>query len=183
MKTIEKILQTTYDMFADLGYDKTSMSRIADAVGISKPALYHYFKSKNALFDCLLEVMIDEIHEQKSFDGQNQKDLQDYFIDLGHTEIDYQNDNPKFMSVIKQYQLLAIRLESIHILLKNFENKLRDRYRNPLLKAASQKIIKQSEIELICEFLYLMDNGISEEMIYHKKDYKKTWTEFIKRII
>ena len=37
-------------LFSQIGYSSASMREIADAVGLSKPALYYHFSSKEALF-------------------------------------------------------------------------------------------------------------------------------------
>lgn len=42
----EEIITAAADLFGKLGYHQTSMEDLADAVGISKPTLYHYTKSK-----------------------------------------------------------------------------------------------------------------------------------------
>ena len=49
----EHILTQAAELFARAGYAATSMNEVAQACGLSKPALYHYFKDKNAL---LLEI-------------------------------------------------------------------------------------------------------------------------------
>lgn len=49
----EQILTQAAELFARGGYAGTSMNMVASACGLSKPALYHYFKDKNAL---LLEI-------------------------------------------------------------------------------------------------------------------------------
>ena len=39
-----------YALVAEKGYDKASMNQVCAAVGVSKPALYYYFASKEELF-------------------------------------------------------------------------------------------------------------------------------------
>jgi AcrR family transcriptional regulator len=48
-------------LFAEHGYEPLSMARIARAAGISKPLLYHYFPSKQALFAAALEETAQEL--------------------------------------------------------------------------------------------------------------------------
>lgn len=53
MKTLskkEKIIDAARRMFAEQGYDGTSIRRIAAAAGVSLPLLVHHFKSKEGLF-------------------------------------------------------------------------------------------------------------------------------------
>lgn len=45
-----KILSTACQLFAQNGFDGTSIRDISGAVGISNAALYHYFSDKDALF-------------------------------------------------------------------------------------------------------------------------------------
>ena len=45
----DEIMQAAKELFLELGYDSTTIRRIADRVGISAPALYLYFKDKDEL--------------------------------------------------------------------------------------------------------------------------------------
>ncbi len=42
-------------MFADDGYERASMDRIAELAGVSKPMLYAYFGSKEGLYLAYIE--------------------------------------------------------------------------------------------------------------------------------
>lgn len=55
----QRILDAAAQLIIHYGYDKTSVSDIAEAAGISKGAVYLHFTSKEALFEALLyrEVM------------------------------------------------------------------------------------------------------------------------------
>ncbi|MDF0531212.1 TetR/AcrR family transcriptional regulator [Tsukamurella sp. 8F] len=52
---IGDVLDSATDLFAVKGYDATSLQDIADAVGVSRPALYHYISSKEDLLVMLVE--------------------------------------------------------------------------------------------------------------------------------
>jgi TetR/AcrR family acrAB operon transcriptional repressor len=49
-----RILDAASRLIAHYGYDKTTMSDIAGAAGVSKGALYLHWKSKDALFEALI---------------------------------------------------------------------------------------------------------------------------------
>ena len=51
----EDILAKAALLFDELGYGLTSLQDIADAVGIARPSLYHYFRSKEELLSTLVE--------------------------------------------------------------------------------------------------------------------------------
>ncbi|MBN2801433.1 MAG: TetR/AcrR family transcriptional regulator [Deltaproteobacteria bacterium] len=50
----ERILAVATRLFADQGYGSTSVRQVAEAVGVTKPALYYYFKSKEELFEQII---------------------------------------------------------------------------------------------------------------------------------
>ena len=54
-ETRERILDVATRLFAEGGYDATGLRGIADVVGLTGPALYHYFASKEALMDALID--------------------------------------------------------------------------------------------------------------------------------
>ncbi|WP_339269775.1 helix-turn-helix domain-containing protein [Paenibacillus sp. FSL K6-1330] len=47
--TNEVILDTSYRLFAEQGFEKSSMAMIVKELDVSKPALYYHFSSKEAL--------------------------------------------------------------------------------------------------------------------------------------
>ncbi|QQK80821.1 TetR/AcrR family transcriptional regulator [Salicibibacter cibi] len=59
MDTKEKILAESMELFAINGYDGTSMTKIAEKVGIKKPSLYAHYKSKETLFIDVTKAMAD----------------------------------------------------------------------------------------------------------------------------
>jgi len=61
--TRDAILMTALDLFADKGYDATSMREIAERVGISKPALYYHFDSKEDIVRGVLGDQLAQIED------------------------------------------------------------------------------------------------------------------------
>jgi AcrR family transcriptional regulator len=51
--TRERILDVALELFTDQGFDGTSMREIAERLGISKPAIYYHFASKEELLMAL----------------------------------------------------------------------------------------------------------------------------------
>jgi AcrR family transcriptional regulator len=64
--TRTQIRQVALELFAERGYDKTSLREIAERLGITKAAVYYHYKTKEEivgeLFDALLSG-VDEIVE------------------------------------------------------------------------------------------------------------------------
>lgn len=55
-----RVLATAADIFSRRGFRATSMNEIAASVGLSKPTLYHYFRSKEELLVRLYTDVLDE---------------------------------------------------------------------------------------------------------------------------
>jgi AcrR family transcriptional regulator len=51
-----RILESAHRVFSQKGYREATMDQIAGGLGLSKPALYRYYKSKEELFREILEL-------------------------------------------------------------------------------------------------------------------------------
>ena len=56
MSTKEKILETSLTLFAENGYNGTSVEQIAQNVGIKAPSLYKHFKGKEDILNSLIDL-------------------------------------------------------------------------------------------------------------------------------
>lgn len=55
METRDKIISLAYSAFAKNGYSRTSLKTISEELGITRPALYYHFDSKEDLFIAVYE--------------------------------------------------------------------------------------------------------------------------------
>jgi AcrR family transcriptional regulator len=70
--TRQEILDVALVLFAEQGYDKTSLREIAEQVGVTKAALYYHFPSKEEILVALFEpvaAMQDELLEDLRSDA------------------------------------------------------------------------------------------------------------------
>ncbi len=56
------ILRTAHRLFMEHGYRAVSTRQIADACGLTQPALYHYFKDKQGLYVTMLLEELAALH-------------------------------------------------------------------------------------------------------------------------
>lgn len=57
-----EIVQHCAGLFDKVGYHKASMQMLADEVGLGKPTLYHYFRSKAEILYAIHELHMDALH-------------------------------------------------------------------------------------------------------------------------
>ena len=55
MSTKEKILDAALTLFAENGYDGTSVEQIANVVGIKAPSLYKHYRGKEDILNALID--------------------------------------------------------------------------------------------------------------------------------
>jgi len=60
----ETILQAASSLFVEKGFGGTNVHDISSALGISRPALYYYFKSKEAILESLVDSFTVVAKEQ-----------------------------------------------------------------------------------------------------------------------
>ncbi|MET9629412.1 helix-turn-helix domain-containing protein [Lentzea sp. NPDC006480] len=58
--TKQRILRTARELFATKGVQQTSLQEIADRLGITKPALYYHFSSREDLIRSIVTPLLDD---------------------------------------------------------------------------------------------------------------------------
>ena len=58
--TKQRILQTARELFATKGVQQTSLQEIADRLGITKPALYYHFSSREDLVRSIVTPLLED---------------------------------------------------------------------------------------------------------------------------
>jgi len=57
----QKIIETAQQLFIEKGFVETSMSDIAHAVGINRPVLHYYFRTKDKMFQAVFSNIVASI--------------------------------------------------------------------------------------------------------------------------
>ena len=65
--TRQEILEASLELFSFQGFEATSVSQIADAVGIRKASLYSHFESKQAILDALVDEVLEQYAARSLF--------------------------------------------------------------------------------------------------------------------
>ena len=67
--TKQEILEVSLDLFSVQGFEATSISQIANAVGIRKASLYSHFENKQAILDALVKEVLEQYAAHSIFAG------------------------------------------------------------------------------------------------------------------
>lgn len=82
----EAILDAATAAFRDEGYESASMDRIADLAGASKRTVYNYFRSKEALFQAVVQRLLDHVVSLKQVEWEPGRPLEDQLADFARAK-------------------------------------------------------------------------------------------------
>jgi AcrR family transcriptional regulator len=99
----KELLAKCFDIFAQRGYGAATMRQISQSLGVSTGTLYHYFPSKRALFEQLVEEVITRdllvvsaefkeiqgIENRLNFVGRYLTEQQDYQVKWMYITVDF----------------------------------------------------------------------------------------------
>lgn len=75
--TKQEILLAALDLFSVKGYEGTSISEIAEKVGIKKATMYSHFTSKQEILDELVKTVFEEYNKHTIFKNTNFEEMFD----------------------------------------------------------------------------------------------------------
>ena len=114
--TKQEILEAALELFSVQGFEATSVSQIADAVGIRKASLYSHFENKQAILDALVKNVLAQYEEHSIFARTDWEKDADHFpltpdaaVQMVLGQIEYILHDPTIsrarkMLVIEQFQ-------------------------------------------------------------------------------
>ena len=121
----QAILDRSAELFSAHGYDRASMSKIAEACGVSKANLYHYYKDKEGLlFDVIrfhLEELLEVVESADRPDAQPEARLNGLIAALleAYRDADSQHNvqisSMRFLPDERQAQLKAMERDLVKI--------------------------------------------------------------------
>ncbi|SER04539.1 transcriptional regulator, TetR family [Lentzea xinjiangensis] len=86
--TRQRILHTARELFATKGVQQTSLQEIADRLGITKPALYYHFASREELVRSIVTPLLDDgeqfLARMERREDVTPLDLVEGFFDFHH---------------------------------------------------------------------------------------------------
>ena len=181
-KTKRKIFETSMKLFAEKGYDATSIEEITATVGVAKGTLYYHFSSKEEIFNFLIEEGIKLL--QNSIDIKISK--LDNYIDkikaIVLIEIKIVNKYEDFITILlSQFYGKEARNKKCQNLVYEYIDKIEKIVEEGIISGE----IKNENSKAIASEIYGL---IASTLVYKMKnneeiDVKKLYKEFEKTLI
>ena len=96
----ERITEVSSRLFSRKGYDAVSIREIAEAAGVTKPAIYYYFDGKKDLYDSLRKNGFQELHQRIREAVQKEKEPEKKLLASINAHLDFCLDNIDAMKFI-----------------------------------------------------------------------------------
>ncbi|HEX4402544.1 MAG TPA: TetR/AcrR family transcriptional regulator [Galbitalea sp.] len=111
----EKLMHASVELFAEHGYAQTSVQQIVDSAGVTKGALYHYFKSKDDLlfdiYDRILSLQREHLDEIVARGEDPVRTIRLVCEDVIVTSIEWMHEGTVFFR--SQHMLTAARQQEV----------------------------------------------------------------------
>lgn len=185
-ETSHKIIEAAFELIADHGVDKTSLAMIAKVVGISKPAIYYHFPSKEALIDFLFESLFKDYHFSNYFTLQNytKHNFEDLLIEDGFLMIEEYKADPDSLSVANEFIITMMRNHKYKERFVDMQKGFLDGFVDLITLGEKLGVVPVGKRVVKAHSLALLLDSISGYIVmdFHL-EYKDMWEEAVKSII
>lgn len=166
MRTKEKIVNKALILFSEKGYANVSVEEIAAAVGIKASSLYKHYKSKQEIFNAVIdklknsdthEKLVNSINANDKFDnaGAFTGDVEKLIIAIGFEPF-VELSGPTELKPFRQ--LMTIEQfntpELAELLVKQYYDNMISRYSDLFSKLSSSGVLKNEDPELMALQFY-----------------------------
>jgi AcrR family transcriptional regulator len=109
--TRSRLRELALQLFAEQGYEQTSLREIAERLGVTKAALYYYFKSKEDIVRSLVEDYMAEIDQLIAW-GKDQPRSSKTRAEIVHRYLDIVANGTEVFRLLHQNQAAVSSLAS-----------------------------------------------------------------------
>ncbi|QBI52120.1 TetR/AcrR family transcriptional regulator [Streptomonospora litoralis] len=96
----DRLLSVATRLFAEHGFERTSVQELVAAAGVTKGAMYHYFTSKDdllyAIYQRVLSMQMQRLNGFAAAEGPVRDRLREAAVDVVHTTVDNLDDTRIF---------------------------------------------------------------------------------------
>ena len=167
--------------FSVNGFSGARMKTIADAAGLDKATIYHYFKTKEELYDTVVDDAINSFIEITSSGFNRETDPGDELTEFVSVLTDFLNKHRSFALILRQ-EFSSPHMSRGSVLkqaLTPLIHQVRKYIDDSVLKGEMRRVDSEHILYSIYEILlgYFTMNGNIASLFFEEKPYSKQMLE------
>lgn len=186
LQTSQNIVEASFKLMEEHGIEKMSLSMIAKEVGISKPAIYYHFSSKEALVDFLFEEIFSGYHFANYFDKEQytKENFKEKLIADGLHMLSEYEGQESILRVINEFIVTAMRNEKYQKRLFEIQEDYLNGFHDLLKQGVKLGVVSQHATEENAHTLALVIDNMSNYMLMgFQLKYKEIWIRNVKNVM
>ncbi|UYX53535.1 TetR/AcrR family transcriptional regulator [Bacillus thuringiensis] len=186
LQTSQNIVEASFKLMAEHGIEKMSLSMIAKEVGISKPAIYYHFPSKEALIDFLFEEIFSGYRFVGYFDKDQytKENFAEKLIADGLQMLSEYRGQEGILRVINEFIVSATRNEKYQKRLFEIQEDFLNGFHDLLKQGVELGVVSENGTEENAHTLALViDNMSNYILIGFQLKYKEIWIRNVKNVM
>ena len=180
--TLEKIIHSAIDLFAEKGFHETKVDEIAEKSGLAKGTIYLYFSSKeNIMEECVKLTMEKAV---KNYEIDSTKTFEENLSNIITKNYNFIRENINFYKLLFNsiYRTKLKNFIDVHKIKENISNKIKDLIEKGINEGKVRKDISVKNLsELTLNLIQSSMMSITSMILFYGENQKDIDT-FIKDI-
>jgi AcrR family transcriptional regulator len=174
-----QILEAAIAVFSRSGFQQTRMDDIASQAGLSKGALYLYYKSKDAIIAALLQYFfLQEFKRLQTFVAtERQESISEQILLLTREITSAMNWMQRLMPIAFEFYAIAGRDEHVHQFLKEYYTNYRVELARLIQRGIERGEFQQIDAQATATTLVALYEGLA--LLYFVNPQSLQWAEQI----
>ncbi|ANY65972.1 TetR family transcriptional regulator [Paenibacillus sp. BIHB 4019] len=185
--TSNQIIEAAFELFAEHGIERTSLSMIAGKVGITKPSIYYHFSTKEELVSRIYSHLFENHYFESYFqaDFAAAEDFRKALYEGGLKMLpDGSKEHAASLRVLSEYMLLAERDELYRSLLGNMQQNFLNGFHDLLMKGVELGVVAPQNVVYKAHMLALVIDNLSRCMMMKvAMEYHEVWKETVNSVL
>lgn len=186
MKTKEAIVEAAFRLISEHGIKSTSLAMIATEVGISKPAIYYHFSSKEELIDHLFDYAAADYRFLDYFpiDEYKEENFTERLVNDGIAFFSEYNADSPTLRIVNEFVLSASLQKKYEKKLKDMVQGFLDGFESLLTHGSELGVVSPEKITVKARILALViDNIGNYRMMDIKSDDEEIWRTTVNYVV
>ena len=185
--TKKKIIDAMYTLIGAEGYEKASMGKICDSIGITKAAAYYYFKSKEDIF---LEIVKrtylgenDLVFMDRISKSTTKAEYKDALMQFGFSFIDIYENDPELRKICYEIDIQTYRIPKIKEFVDSANREISESLIVIIEKGVALNLCDSNTVGIKSQYLQTLMVGLDKAILFeHPINAKDVWKYSINQV-